>query len=337
MLQGVTSVTIKGKIMDNYKYILERSSKKYNCPECNQKKFTRYIDITTNEQLADHVGKCDRENNCCNHYTPKQFFNDNHFSRDYSNTWQQQQPATVINKPIDYLPIGILEKSVYEHQQCDLFPFFKKLFRKNIAILLCERYFIGTNKDGYTVFWQVDFKGEIRQAKVMQYNSSTGRRNKDTGALFAGKRILNNKDANLQQCFFGEILLALPENKEKAIAIVESEKTAAIASIYYPDFVWLATGGKHGCRWTEKNVCNVLKGRKVILFPDLGAYDSWIDKGKLLANVAVCKVVVSDVLENNANDIDKNDGLDLADYLLRVQDSSGLALTDYKYPVIWDL
>ena len=323
--------------MDNYRYILERSSKKYNCPGCNQKKFTQYIDTINNEYLSDQVGKCDRENHCCYHYTPKQFFSDNSNSVNHSNNWQQKKQIQVINRPIDYLPIDLLEKSIYHNEQCNLFPFFERLFRKDAAKLLCEKYFIGTNRDGNTVFWQVDFKGEIRQAKVIQYNPTSGKRNKETGVLFAGKKILYKNDANLQQCFFGEILLALTENKGKPVAIVESEKTAAIASIYYPDFIWLATGGKHGCKWTEKSVSNVLEGRQVILFPDLGAYDSWMDKGKLLVKVTGCKVVVSDVLEKNSNDIEKNDGLDLADYLLRVQDSSGLALTDYEYPVIWDL
>jgi len=74
----------------------------------------------------------------------------------------------------------------------------------------------------------------------------------------------------------------------------------------------------------------------VILFPDLNAFDSWKSKGLLMAATAVCKVVISDLLEKYATNDDKSKGLDLADYLLRVQDSSGLALTDHDYPVIWD-
>jgi hypothetical protein len=51
--------------MPTYKYTLEpykTQKSRYTCPECDEpKKFTRYIDTETNEHLADHVGKCDRE------------------------------------------------------------------------------------------------------------------------------------------------------------------------------------------------------------------------------------------------------------------------------------
>ncbi|MBK7560895.1 MAG: hypothetical protein IPI68_05105 [Chitinophagaceae bacterium] len=311
---------------------------RYSCPSCHQRhKFSRYIDTITGKQFADHVGRCDRENSCGYHYPPKQFFVDNPESRDRSQSWQRSELVPSIIRPIDYLPFDVFEKSVSQHERCNLFQYLEKLFREDAARRICKNYFIGTNKGGNTVFWQADIAGKIRQAKVMQYNPSTGRRNKDTGALFAGKRILGNPDANLQQCFFGEYLLSLPGNENKPVAIVESEKTAVIASIYFPEFVWIATGGKAGCKWTEKAVCSVLGDRKVVLFPDLGAYDNWKEKGKLLASVAGCKVATSDLLEKNAVEADQKAGLDIADYLFRVQHSSGLALTDNKYPIIWDI
>ncbi len=66
--------------MQSHKYILEPykgMSTRYRCPECNHrdKTFSRYIDSETGQHIADHVGRCDRESNCGNHYTPKQFSN----------------------------------------------------------------------------------------------------------------------------------------------------------------------------------------------------------------------------------------------------------------------
>jgi hypothetical protein len=46
--------------------------------------------------------------------------------------------------------------------------------------------------------------------------------------------------------------------------------------------------------------------------------------------------VISDLLEISATEEERIKGLDLADYLLRVVDGSGLALTDHDYPVIFD-
>ena len=46
-----------------------------------------------------------------------------------------------------------------------------------------------------------------------------------------------------------------------------------IASHYMPDVLWLATGGKNGC--FNVQTVEALRGRDVILLPDLGATDAW--------------------------------------------------------------
>lgn len=73
--------------------------------------------------------------------------------------------------------------------------------------------------------------------------------------------------------FHGEHLLSgtSAAMSAKPVALVESEKTALIAALFIPDFVWLATGGMHGCFNSE--AMQVLKEHKVILFPDLKAID----------------------------------------------------------------
>jgi len=321
-----------------FKFHLDKTSKKFVCPACRQKRFVLYINTGSQEYLSEKVGRCDREDSCGYHFTPKEYFVEN--PEAYGPTFTEQnfpdKPVPKIASAISFLPFEIMNTSVTGHRLCSLYPFLQKLFGDEIASVLCQEYFIGTSRENNTAFWQVDIEGRIRQVKVMQYNSETGRRNKETGAIFAGKKILGDNEANLQQCFFGEFLLSLPENDNKKVAIVESEKTAVIASIYYPEFVWLATGGKHGCKWTEATVCKVLQGRKIILFPDLGAFESWSNKALLLAAITGCKVAVSDTLERIATPEEKTNGLDLADYLLQNSDSSCLALTDDNYPVIWD-
>jgi hypothetical protein len=44
-----------------------------------------------------------------------------------------------------------------------------------------------------------------------------------------------------------------------------------------PELIWLATGNLNGLS-IEK--CLVLKGRNIILFPDLKAFDKWNEKAK---------------------------------------------------------
>ena len=102
------------------------------------------------------------------------------------------------------------------------------------------------------------------------------------------------------------------------MALVESEKTAVIASIYYSDYIWLATGGKSG--FTEDK-CLPLKERKVEVFPDLGCYDKWSEKAASLSHITHFQI--SAFMELNATDEDrKNDpGMDIADFLERYPSS----------------
>lgn len=243
-------------------------------------------------------------------------------------------PKEVEPVAFDHLPFSLLERSVIECTKCDLFPFLERLFTKQVAVRLCEDYLIGATKNGLTAFWQVDSEGQVCQVRVIHYpDPLTGKRSRDTNPFLAGRLILG-EDASFRQCFFGEWLLN--SDKAKPVAIVESEKSAVVASVFFPQFIWIATGGKYGCRWYEKAVCSVLAGRTVVLFPDLGMYERWSELGEAVGRLAPCKVVVSDILEANATDQQKADGLDIADYLLKT-DSTGLALTDEGYPVLWDL
>jgi hypothetical protein len=54
-----------------------RLSRHY-CPRCKQdKSFTLYIDGQTNRPIHRSVGRCNRENSCAYHYTPREYFRDN--------------------------------------------------------------------------------------------------------------------------------------------------------------------------------------------------------------------------------------------------------------------
>jgi len=50
--------------METYKYKLDRSSKKFLCPNCNKKTFVKFIEAETGSYLTDDFGRCDREQNC---------------------------------------------------------------------------------------------------------------------------------------------------------------------------------------------------------------------------------------------------------------------------------
>ena len=96
----------------------------------------------------------------------------------------------------------------------------------------------------------------------------------------------------------------------KNVAIVESEKTAVICSSYWPDYVWLATGGKSQLN----SRLQVLKGRKIVAFPDVDGYQEWKEK---LSQIKELDITVSDILENSATAEDRENHVDIADLLIR--------------------
>ena len=110
---------------------------------------------------------------------------------------------------------------------------------------ISDYYLTGTNLcwKNATMFWQIDNKEHIRGAKIMRYNKYTGKRiKKPYNHINWLHNAIKEPDFNLSQCLFG--LHLINEDYQKNIAIVESENTAIIMSIFLPDFIWLATCSK---------------------------------------------------------------------------------------------
>ena len=308
--------------MNEHKYILEPykgMNTRYRCPSCQQrdKTFSRYIDTETGEHIHPSVGRCNRESNCGYHYTPKQYFQDNNISFDTPHPKAYKpRPVTPQPKPFSFIPVEVFKASLNPtaFEMNHFVKFLIDLFGVKVASELVSRYFIATSKywNGATVFWQIDTHGKVRTGKIMLYNPTTGKRVKEPNHINWVHKALKQAEFELRQCLFGEHLLNCAENKNKPVAIVESEKTAVIASVYLPQFIWVAVGSL-----TNLNAerCNVLKGRTVILFPDLKGFDKWSSKAKELSHIA--NFITSDLLERKATDIERKQGLDLADYLIK--------------------
>lgn len=310
--------------MSNHKYILEPykgMSTRYRCPSCNQNKiFTLYINNETNEYIHGTVGRCNRSDNCGYHYTPKQYFTDNKplFETnitDYNQKYSQANKNKILTLSVratSFISFEVLKASLNKYKTNHFVQFLMKLFGEEITSKAVRDYFIATSKywDGATVFWQIDTQGKIRTGKIMIYSPTTGKRMKNRAMpVYWVHKALRQPEFELKQCLFGEHLLI---DKTKPVAIVESEKTAVIASVYLPQFIWVAVGSLTNLN-TDK--CSVLKGRNVTLFPDLNGFEKWSNKAKELSHLAI--FTVSDLLERKATEAEKKQGFDLADYLIK--------------------
>jgi Domain of unknown function (DUF6371) len=318
-----------------YPYSLDvtRPTRLFLCPTCGKRALKRYVCRSTGDYLADHVGRCNREQNCAYHYAPKDYFSENPTKQPFQS--QNFETKQEIIKEISCIKQSIFQGSLTRYEHNNFVLFLKTLFGEHLTKKLIEQFRIGTSKywQGATVFWQIDDLGNVRTGKIMLYDKATGKRIKTPyNHVNWVHSVLKLENYHLQQCLFGvwqlkDVVL------ETTICIVESEKTAVLMSVIMPDCIWLATGGLNNLKLEN---CQFLRQRKVILYPDLGCFEKWQTKADELQRI--CKfVTTSDLLERYATESDKKQGFDLADYFLKNQDTSfGWLLSEGGYPLFWD-
>lgn len=297
--------------MRQYTYQLARKGK-WICPNCGKKTFVCYVDAN-GQVLNESVGKCDRADKCAWHYAPRQYFEDNKGLFEAKQTrpsrpmFRPQPRPTYIDNETIFKPSVTATMS---HNN-NLVDYLKTVFDAATVNQMVRDYYIGTSKHfggAATVFYQVDRYGKIHRGKVMQYNPTNGKRIKEPFPMFTTVHKLMNLGDNLPpQCLFGEHLL--PDFPDMAVTIVESEKTAIIASGVFNDCITLACGG---CSNLTPKMCEPLRGRDVILLPDNGKFDEWGEKGKQMRRL-FGRLRIAAIMEHEALNI----GDDIGDLFLR--------------------
>ena len=294
------------------------TNSRYTCPACQAKgkTFSRYIDTATGMQLAPQVGRCSREFHCGYHYTPRQFFAD---QGRVAHRSIQRPTVHTIPKPPGIIPYATMWDTMYDDDHNNLALYLRRLFGEQQTRKLIERYIMGrsTHWQGATIFWQLDADSKIRAGKIMLYDAETGKRVKEPFPHITWVHSVQPMAGySMQQCLFGEHLLGL--YKDKPVAIVESEKTALIAGMQMPEYVWLACGSLGNLSAEQ---CKVLKGRRVVLYPDVGAYDRWNAKVPELSKLA--RISIYNGLELTATAEQREQGWDIADYLVADMEGNG--------------
>lgn len=282
----------------NYKYTLDPSSKKYRCKKCNKITLVKFIDTETGETMNDSFGRCDRQTKCGFFEIPKTEIR-NKIEYKYI------KPA-----PASFHSYNLVAEAGRNYKNNNFIQFVKSLFGENATKEIILKYLIGTSKKwrGATVFWQIDNNQNVRHGKIMLYNPDTGKRVKNNlgkAYISSVRSVLKLKDFNLKQCLFGLHLI----NESKSLAIVESEKTAILMSLFKPEYIWLATGSKSGFKY---EYLKPIRSYKIIGFPDKSEYNDWQNKAIELNNLGF-NISISQYLETT----NYKEGTDLADVLIK--------------------
>ncbi len=356
--------------MKEYRFRLEKGSRKFPCPECSKKRFVRYVDVSTGEYLPEMYGKCDRADNCGYFRNPYQdgyaanmnskstegilghekFFSKGHFLR------KQQIPIELQSIPIDVVK-ATLQGYEYNNFVQNLlervpFPFAVEEVERVVAL-----YYLGTITTAYlrgaVTFPFIDIEQQVRAVQVKQFDQTnhTVTTNKLDKMLqndykiarqpnpeWLTKYIEYGEQHGYFTCLFGEHLLkTFPNNP---VALVEAPKTAIYGTLYFgipespEDLIWLAVYNKSSFSLEKMKV---LKGRNVCVFPDLSkdgkTYLEWHTKAKVIqAEIPGLRFVFSDFLERLAPMDARNEGADLADFLIRWDWRQFRALTINSVP-----
>ena len=339
-------------MISEYRYILDKGSKKHHCPECNQRRFVRYIDIETGDYLPELYGRCDRESKCSYHLNPysdgyakrtKEQGNCSEFPNKLIPQRKAEQP-TQKPEPV-FIPVEVIKQTLQpERYEQNVFiqnlltrvafSFETKDIEKVISL-----YYLGTVNNGYragaNTFPFIDLRGNVRAIQVKQFDEN----NHTTGTDFlhsiiekyytrTGKPLPEwleryIKNETKVSCLFGEHLLSkYPLNP---IALVEAPKTAVYGTLYFgfpanPEtIIWLAVYNKSSFSFDK---LKALQGRDVYTFPDLSKDGNtqieWQQKAREFENrLPGTRFIFSDLLEQLAPETDKKEGNDLADYLIK--------------------
>lgn len=304
------------------KYTLNPKNIKHTCPQCGSRKsFKRYIDTETGQDLDPRCGRCDHLNRCQYHYTPKQLFTDFPHLRPTSSShamppvtagpYRAMEPPSLQQQ--EFFSMAWVEAAMHRH--CTFAQWIKSLpFDPDRVAEVLQLYAIGGTagsvvKDGIdygpaVVFWMIDELNRVHDAKLLAYTPD-GHRVQDWSNSMRSICQKSGKGPQLDhtdKVLFGLHLVS--RNPDATIAIVESEKTAILCAIQWPEYIWLATGG---CGNLQPHKLAPLMHRRLVLFPDSGQLQKWQHK---MADSGHTRYTFDTSLENHPPNTD------IADLLL---------------------
>jgi hypothetical protein len=334
-----------------HRYSLEKGSKKHHCPDCNKKRFVRFIDTTTGEYLPEQYGRCDKGDGhyFVNPYSDgyaKAIWEQEQGNRsELPNNWKpQRKKATPQPEPEPvFFDFDTFKQTLsnYEHN------FFVQNLLQNVSFTfevadiekVISLFRLGTISNGYRAgaitFPFIDIKDNVRAVQVKQFdqgNHTTGtdflhsiiekHHTRNNKPLPQWLEAYTKKDKRIS-CLFGEHLLS--KYHGNPVALVEAPKTAVYGTLYFglpetpESLIWLAVYNKSSFSFDK---LKALQGRFVYVFPDLSkdgnTFTEWETKAKEYeSRLPETRFIFSDILEQLAPERDKSEGNDLADYLIK--------------------
>ena len=336
--------------MNDFRFYLSNRHRTF-CPQCGRRTFSPYVDSETGEPLdSKKVGKCSRLFNCAYHFTPRALFTEQRISSlkpvpqsdKILEEWRRKAEEKVFE--IDGETLAKLqERPIERNHLYRYFTSFGAIERHEETVRdVFRAYRVGTSTmwDGAPVLPLITIDDHCRDAKIMAYNPSTGKRVKEPyPKINWAFSLMKERNANYQPIvrpFFGEHLIAEGSlegghmfEQDACLMIFESEKTALFVAIigmitagpfFFDGWVPLSTNGAAGLNEYRLSVVkrHVEQGGKAIFFPDNGMFEYWERTvGAFMGEQS--RVSVSRLMEQKIIDgaWPVSEGDDVEDYIFR--------------------
>lgn len=133
-------------------------------------------------------------------------------------------------------------------------------------------------RENATIFWYMTSYEDRLSYRIMKFKEDGHSFKEKDKEHPITKSLVIGEDGKGKYCLFGRHLIGREDSYGKPICIVESEKSAIIASLAYPNAIWLATGSclflkgvKLKCDYVDNEnnqIGQAIDPQRVILFPD---------------------------------------------------------------------
>lgn len=269
------------------------------CPRCGKRRFRPYLDTRTGEVL-ERFGKCNREESCG-------------FTEFPHHLLENSTPHLPTPPP---LPAPARVQKVFWDWSCyttldrpgRLSSWLLERFGAEVLEETHRRYLFGSLEVGgrlFEVFWHLSLPNNLHTAHLLEMRRE-GDRLKRTGTpswLHALQDWKETAPKEWTQTTYGLNQLTYFRGKTqltKPLRVVEGYRTAIVCSIYFPEFVWLATSSVQGLRQYNYLTLEPLKGYRLELFPDAGegAEKVWREDAKELRSRGFKVEVNTSLLEH---------------------------------------
>mgnify|MGYP003264603413 CR=1 FL=1 len=138
--------------MSTHRFILEPYkgiSTRHTCPNCHRQRcFSKYIDTEKQILFPEYVGRCDHEQKCGYHFTPRDYFEQNPAEKEKlsDSTFRSHVPVKVVQPATtSYIDLDIVNQSLRGYPVNKLFQFLSAQFGETETLKLMKNCLLYTS------------------------------------------------------------------------------------------------------------------------------------------------------------------------------------------------